>query len=151
MSWRRCIWVESRLRKRELQSNLEWTMEVARVEAVLESSMGRMRRRSRMCMKQERERLEISHLHLHPLLHRLFRLHLASVRPSGMQDLYRISLPSLGRLFSIATLTSSRLQKPGIGDLMMFLSAELLHLDSPSVNGLDHFLLMFLRRKEVAL
>ena len=29
------------------------------VEAVLKSSMGRMRRRSRMCMKQERERLEI--------------------------------------------------------------------------------------------
>src|SRR6218665_490308 len=33
-------------------------MEVAMVEAVLKSSMGRMRRRSRMCMKQERERLE---------------------------------------------------------------------------------------------
>ena len=29
------------------------------VEAVLKSSMGRMRRRSRMCMKQERERLEM--------------------------------------------------------------------------------------------
>ena len=29
------------------------------VEAVLKSSMGRMRRRSWMCMKQERERLEI--------------------------------------------------------------------------------------------
>src|SRR6218665_2676121 len=60
MSWRRCLWVESRLRKRELQlSNLEWTMEVAMVEAVLKSSMGRMRQRSRMCMKQERERLEM--------------------------------------------------------------------------------------------
>src|SRR6218665_2353185 len=34
-------------------------MEVAMVEAVLKSSMGRMRRRSRMCMKQERERLEM--------------------------------------------------------------------------------------------
>src|SRR6218665_22480 len=86
-----------------------------------------------------------------PLLHRLFRFHLASVRASGMQDPSRISLPSLGRLFSIATLTSSRFQKHGIGDLMMFPSAELLHLDSPSVIGLDHFLLMFLRRKEVAL
>jgi len=30
---------------------LKWTMEVAMVEVVLESSMGRMRRRSRMCMK----------------------------------------------------------------------------------------------------
>ena len=43
LSWRRCrpIWVESRLRKRELhESNLEWTMAI--VEAVLESSMGRM-------------------------------------------------------------------------------------------------------------
>src|SRR6218665_3147110 len=60
MSWRRCIWVASRLRKGELQySNIEWTMDVAMVEAVLESSMGRMRRRSRMCMKQERERLEM--------------------------------------------------------------------------------------------
>ena len=29
------------------------------VEAVLKSSMGRMRRRSRMCMKQERERLDM--------------------------------------------------------------------------------------------
>src|SRR6218665_4022547 len=34
-------------------------MKVAMVEAVLKSSMGRMRRRSRMCMKQERERLEM--------------------------------------------------------------------------------------------
>src|SRR6218665_2053559 len=34
-------------------------MEVAMVEAVLKSSMGRMRRRSRRCMKQERERLEM--------------------------------------------------------------------------------------------
>jgi hypothetical protein len=34
-------------------------MEVAIVEAVLKSSMGRMRRRSRMCMKQVRERLEM--------------------------------------------------------------------------------------------
>src|SRR5688572_10236100 len=34
-------------------------MEVAMVEAVLKSSMGRMRRRSRMCMKQERERLDM--------------------------------------------------------------------------------------------
>src|SRR6218665_2322863 len=34
-------------------------MEVAMVEAVLKSSMGRMRRRSRMCMKQEREKLEM--------------------------------------------------------------------------------------------
>src|SRR6218665_1081363 len=34
-------------------------MEVAMVDAVLKSSMGRMRRRSRMCMKQERERLEM--------------------------------------------------------------------------------------------
>src|SRR6218665_869119 len=33
-------------------------MEVTMVEAVLKSSMGRMRRRSRMCMKQERERME---------------------------------------------------------------------------------------------
>ena len=29
------------------------------VEAVLKSSMGKMRRRSRMCMKQEQERLEM--------------------------------------------------------------------------------------------
>ena len=29
------------------------------MDAVLKSSMGRMRRRSRMCMKQERERLEM--------------------------------------------------------------------------------------------
>src|SRR6218665_3059756 len=34
-------------------------MEMAMVDAVLKSSMGRMRRRSRMCMKQERERLEL--------------------------------------------------------------------------------------------
>src|SRR6218665_1621599 len=34
-------------------------MEMAMVDAVLKSSMGRMRRRSRMCMKQERERLEM--------------------------------------------------------------------------------------------
>src|SRR6218665_1270117 len=34
-------------------------MEVAMVDAVLKSSMGRMRRRSRMCMKQERERLDM--------------------------------------------------------------------------------------------
>src|SRR6218665_383612 len=34
-------------------------MEVAMVEAVLKSSMGRMRRRSRMCMKQKRDRLEM--------------------------------------------------------------------------------------------
>src|SRR6218665_3150025 len=34
-------------------------MEVAMGDAVLKSSMGRMRRRSRMCMKQEGERLEI--------------------------------------------------------------------------------------------
>src|SRR6218665_2981027 len=31
-------------------------MEVAMVDAVLKSSMGRMRRRSRMCMKQEHQR-----------------------------------------------------------------------------------------------
>src|SRR6218665_3693791 len=40
-------------------SNLEWTMEVAMVEVVLKSSMGPMRRKLRMCMKQERERLEM--------------------------------------------------------------------------------------------
>ena len=34
-------------------------MDVAMVEAVLKSSIGRMRRRSRMCMKQERDRLEM--------------------------------------------------------------------------------------------
>ena len=34
-------------------------MDDGMVEAALESSMGRMRRRSRMCMKQERERLEV--------------------------------------------------------------------------------------------
>jgi len=34
-------------------------MEVAMVEAVLKSSIGLMRRRSRMCMKQERERFEM--------------------------------------------------------------------------------------------
>src|SRR5678816_3802669 len=34
-------------------------MEVAMVEAVLKSNMGRMRRRSRMCMKQERDRLDM--------------------------------------------------------------------------------------------
>src|SRR6218665_2676574 len=34
-------------------------MEGAMVEAVLKSSMGRMRRRSRMCMKQEREGFEM--------------------------------------------------------------------------------------------
>src|SRR6218665_2967218 len=34
-------------------------MEGAMVEAVLKSIMGRMRRRSRMCMKQKRERLEM--------------------------------------------------------------------------------------------
>src|SRR6218665_1877257 len=34
-------------------------MEVAMVDAVLKSSMGRMRRRSRMCMKQERKRFEM--------------------------------------------------------------------------------------------
>src|SRR6218665_2004435 len=34
-------------------------MEVSMVESVLESSMGRMRRRAQMCMKQERKRLEM--------------------------------------------------------------------------------------------
>src|SRR6218665_149168 len=34
-------------------------MEVARVKVILKSSMGWMRRRSRMCMKQEVERLEM--------------------------------------------------------------------------------------------
>ena len=33
-------------------------MEVAIVDAVLKSSMGRMQRRSRMCMKQEPHHLE---------------------------------------------------------------------------------------------
>src|SRR6218665_3173552 len=44
------------LRKRELQySSLAWTINVAMVDAVLRSSIGRIRRRSRICMKQERE------------------------------------------------------------------------------------------------
>ena len=34
-------------------------MEVTIVEAVLKSSIGRMRRRSHMCIKQEWERLEM--------------------------------------------------------------------------------------------
>ena len=32
-----------------------WTIDVAMVDAVLRSSIGRIRRRSRICMKQERE------------------------------------------------------------------------------------------------
>jgi len=69
ISCRRCIWVRLRLRKRELQkSSFEWTMEVAMVEAVLKSSMGRMRRRSRMYIKHERERLKMKLLLLVRLL-----------------------------------------------------------------------------------
>ena len=42
--------------KRVAVSQLAWTIDVAKVDAVLRSSTWRILRRSQICMKQERER-----------------------------------------------------------------------------------------------